>query len=92
MRRVDRAPSFQSFKLRAFFVFQVRRICALAERTIIGLIVYVPVLQRVVGTGALPWYAWCWLMLFIPLLPVADELRKALARRWHPTSMEVPTA
>jgi magnesium-transporting ATPase (P-type) len=63
-----------------------------SELVIVALIVYVPVLQRVVGTGSLPPTAWLWLVPLVPLLPVADELRKMLGARRRPIPKEVIAA
>jgi P-type Ca2+ transporter type 2C len=52
-----------------------------SELVIIALIVYLPFLQRVVGTAALPLTTWLWLLPLAPLLLVADEARKAVRRR-----------
>jgi P-type Ca2+ transporter type 2C len=50
------------------------------ELAVIAAIVYLPALQTLVGTAAFP--AWHWLVVFAaaPLLLVADEGRKAVAR------------
>jgi hypothetical protein len=45
---------------------------------VILLIVYLPPLQRVIGTAPFPPIGWAWLLLGVPLLPLADEIRKAL--------------
>ncbi|MFZ0015245.1 MAG: cation-transporting P-type ATPase [Acidimicrobiia bacterium] len=52
----------------------------LSELIVIVLIVYVPVLQDVIGTAPFPAVGWAWLLLGIPLLPIADEIRKLIAR------------
>jgi magnesium-transporting ATPase (P-type) len=57
-----------------------------SELAIVALIVYVPFLQSVVGTAALPPVSWLWVLTLAPLLLLTDELRKVLARRassWH---------
>jgi P-type Ca2+ transporter type 2C len=50
------------------------------ELAVIAAIVYLPPLQRLVGTAAFP--AWHWLVVLAaaPLLLVADEIRKAVIR------------
>jgi magnesium-transporting ATPase (P-type) len=60
-----------------------------SELVIIALIVYVPFLQRVIGTAAVPATYWLWALPFVPLLLVADELRKAFVRRRDRRSPEV---
>jgi P-type Ca2+ transporter type 2C len=52
-----------------------------SELVVLALVVYVPFLQGVIGTGPLPVEAWLWLLPLAPLLLGADELRKAVARR-----------
>ncbi|MEZ4867476.1 MAG: cation-transporting P-type ATPase [Caldilineaceae bacterium] len=54
-----------------------------SELILIGLIVYVPLLQWVFGTAALGWADWLFLAAWTPVLLVADELRKAVVRRRH---------
>jgi calcium-translocating P-type ATPase len=53
----------------------------LSEVLVIVLIVFVPAAQDVIGTAPFPAVGWVWLLLGVPLLPLADELRKALLRR-----------
>lgn len=51
------------------------------ELAVIAAIVYLPPLQRIVGTAPFP--AWLWLPLFAvaPALLVVDELRKTVLRQ-----------
>ena len=51
----------------------------LFEIIVLALVLYVPVLQRVFGTAALPSDSFWMLLAMIPALPLMDELRKALA-------------
>jgi magnesium-transporting ATPase (P-type) len=51
-----------------------------SEVAVIAAIVYVPWLQRVIGTAAFPAVGWLWLLLGIPILPLVDETRKAWRR------------
>jgi magnesium-transporting ATPase (P-type) len=53
----------------------------LSELLVIALIVFVPMLQDVIGTAPFPGVGWAWLLLGIPVLPIADEVRKAISRR-----------
>lgn len=46
-----------------------------SEVAVILAIVYVPFLQTVIGTAPFPAGGWVWLVLGIPLLPLADVLR-----------------
>jgi magnesium-transporting ATPase (P-type) len=50
------------------------------ELILILLIVYVPLLQGVIGTAAFPLQNWLFLFAFVPALPLVDEGRKALLR------------
>jgi len=49
------------------------------EIGVLALVLYVPVLQRVFGTSALPASSFWLLIAIIPALPLMDEIRKALA-------------
>jgi P-type Ca2+ transporter type 2C len=51
------------------------------ELLIIAAIVYVPLLQAVVGTAAFPAWHWLVVLSLAPTLLVADEVRKLLVRR-----------
>ena len=44
-------------------------------------IVYLPPLQRLFGTGGIPLEGWLFLLPWAPALLLADEGRKAFARR-----------
>ena len=57
-----------------------------SELVIVALIVYVPFLQDVIGTAALPAESWLWVVPLSPLLLFTDEIRKALTRRRRPSS------
>lgn len=52
-----------------------------SELVLLGLIVYVPALGDIIGTAPFPPVGWLWLLTGIPLLPLADEVRKTLNRR-----------
>jgi P-type Ca2+ transporter type 2C len=56
----------------------------LSEIVIILVIVYVPFVQAVIGTAPFPPEGWLWLLLGVPLLPLADEVRKWIVRRRSP--------
>jgi magnesium-transporting ATPase (P-type) len=71
----------QSIVRIGFFTNRLVWVGIASELVVVGLIVYAPVLQRVVGTAGLPAASWLWLVPLIPLLLVADELRKAALRR-----------
>ena len=52
-----------------------------SELAVIGLIVYVPALNRVIGTGPIPGTSWLFLFALAPLLLLIDEARKGWLRR-----------
>jgi Ca2+-transporting ATPase len=51
------------------------------ELTLMVLLLYVPVFQQLFGTAPFPLWNWLFLFAWTPILLVADEGRKALARR-----------
>ena len=53
----------------------------LSEVLVIVLIVFVPILQDVIGAAPFPAVGWAWLLLGVPMLPIADEVRKAAVQR-----------
>jgi magnesium-transporting ATPase (P-type) len=63
-----------------------------SELAIVAVIVYVPFLQRIFDTGSIPIYAWLWIVPLIPLIPLADGIRKAVGRRRRPIETEVVAA
>jgi Ca2+-transporting ATPase len=54
----------------------------LSEVVLIALVVYVPFMQGLIGTAPFPAVGWLWLLPGIALLPLADEIRKAI-ERWR---------
>jgi magnesium-transporting ATPase (P-type) len=52
-----------------------------SELVLIGMIIYIPFFQQVIGTAAFPPINWLFLFAWTPSLLLADELRKALVRR-----------
>lgn len=46
-------------------------------------IVYTPWGQRLFGTAALSWPVWLFALPFPFVMMAAEEMRKALMRRWH---------
>ena len=60
-----------------------------SELVIVALIVYVPVMQDIFDTGSIPLPAWLWLVPLIPLIPLADGMRKAIRRRRRPIQKQV---
>ena len=53
-----------------------------SELALVLLIIYMPPLQRVFGTAAIPLSHWLFLLAWTPVLFLADELRKAFIRWW----------
>jgi magnesium-transporting ATPase (P-type) len=51
-----------------------------AETALLLLIVYVPFLQKIFGTAAIPLEGWAFVVALAPALLLADEARKALLR------------
>lgn len=51
------------------------------ELALLGLLVYVPFLQKVFHTAALGPVEWCYVLAWAPVLLAADEARKAVVRR-----------
>jgi P-type Ca2+ transporter type 2C len=51
-----------------------------SELVLISMIVYVPFFQRVFGTAAFPPVYWLFLFALVPLLLIAEELRKGILR------------
>ncbi|MGZ4856746.1 MAG: cation-translocating P-type ATPase [Methanobacteriaceae archaeon] len=49
--------------------------------TVLLAIVYIPPLQGIFGTTALGLYEWLYLLTFVPIMFLADEVRKYLIRR-----------
>ncbi len=50
---------------------------------VVGAIVTLPALQWVFGTAGLPYRYWFLLLALTPTLLIADELRKAIVRKWR---------
>jgi magnesium-transporting ATPase (P-type) len=60
-----------------------------SELLIVAVIVYVPFMQRIFDTGSIPLSAWLWIVPLIPLIPLADGIRKTVGRRRRPVEREV---
>jgi magnesium-transporting ATPase (P-type) len=52
-----------------------------SELVVIALVVYLPGLRDAIGTAPFPPIGWLWLLAGIPLLPIADEVRKVVGAR-----------
>jgi hypothetical protein len=49
-------------------------------------------MQNIFDTGSIPLPAWLWLIPLIPVIALADGMRKAVGRRRRPTESEVAAA
>jgi magnesium-transporting ATPase (P-type) len=74
--RTDRASVFKIglFSNRLILVGIVVQLC------ILGLLIYVPFLQRVFNTAPIGWVEWAFVLAWIPVIFLIDELRKAFLR------------
>jgi len=52
-----------------------------SELTILSLLLYVPFLQSIFGTGPIGWREWLYVLAWAPIMFFADEARKAVLRR-----------
>ncbi len=59
-----------------------------AEIGLLLMIVYVPFLQKVIGTSGIPLEGWLFLIAWTPALLLADEARKAFVRRGERRKIE----
>ena len=75
--RTDRASAFRVNP----FGNRIVLIAVAVEIAFLGVIVYVPALQWVFGTGPIRPMEWVLLLPVVPLLLLTDELRKAVLRR-----------
>jgi magnesium-transporting ATPase (P-type) len=75
--RTERASVFRVGLLANRFLL----VGILFELVLTGLLVFVPVLQPIFGTAALDWHWWIGLFAVMPLVLLAEEARKAAARR-----------
>lgn len=66
---------------RGFFSNRLAWAGVASELVLLAFIVYLPPLQRVFGTAALSPRDWLGVIVWAPVLLIADELRKLLARR-----------
>ena len=83
-QRADSAPLRQV----GWFTNRLVWVGIASELAIVALIVYVPFLQRIFDTGSIPLHAWLWLIPLISVIPLADGIRKAVARRHRQTEGE----
>jgi magnesium-transporting ATPase (P-type) len=60
-----------------------------SELAIVAFVVYVPFLQDVIGTTSVPLSNWLWAVPLVPVLLLADELRKMSVRRRDRRDQEV---
>jgi magnesium-transporting ATPase (P-type) len=76
-QRTSRTSVFSA----GFFTNRMLWVGIASELVIIFLIVYLPFLQRTIGTESFALKNWLLLFALSPLLLIADEMRKALVRR-----------
>jgi magnesium-transporting ATPase (P-type) len=76
-QRTERTSVFRA----GFFTNRLVWAGIAAEVVLLLLIVYVPFLQKVFGTGLIPLEGWAFVIAWAPALLLADEVRKALQRR-----------
>jgi magnesium-transporting ATPase (P-type) len=79
-QRTERTSVFRA----GFFTNRLVWVGIGAEIVLLLLIVYVPFLQKVFGTGRIPTEGWAFVIAWAPALLLADESRKALLR-WRKT-------
>ncbi len=79
-QRTERTSVFRV----GFFSNRLVWVGIVTELLLIVAIVYVPFLQGIFGTAALAWPHWLFLLAWMPVLLVADELRKWVVRRRGP--------
>jgi len=78
----------ESIFTKGFFTNRLYLIGILSELTLISLFVYLPFFQRLFGHRPLGVVDWAFLFLWTPIILLADEARKALARhREHNRTM-----
>jgi potassium/sodium efflux P-type ATPase len=77
-QRTERSSVFQI----GFFSNRLIWAGIATELILILMIVYIPVFHRIFGTASFAWTNWLFLFAWTPALFVADEIRKALVRRF----------
>jgi magnesium-transporting ATPase (P-type) len=87
----QRADS-SSFRQVGWFTNRLVWVGVASELVIVAFIVYVPFMQNIFDTGSIPLPAWLWLIPLIPVIALADGMRKAVGRRRRPTESEVAAA
>jgi magnesium-transporting ATPase (P-type) len=78
-----RSDRHSIFKL-GFFSNKLILLGIIFELLFAGAIVYVPFLQKIFQTTGIGWSDWAILLVFAPLIFLAEEFRKKLYRRRHP--------
>ena len=76
----QRSESISGFKI-PLFRNRLLWVGILSELTLIVLIVYTPFMHQFIGTNSFPLSNWLFLILLIPVLFLADEVRKWFARK-----------
>ncbi len=72
VQRSERQSVFKSFKTRNPLVW----IGILSELIVVLIIVYLPFMQKFIGTGPFQLKYWLFLFAWIPVLPIVDGIRK----------------
>jgi magnesium-transporting ATPase (P-type) len=81
-----------SFRQVGWFTNRLVWIGIASELAILAVIVYVPFMQRIFDTGSIPLTAWLWIVPLIPVIPLADGIRKAVGERRRPIEREMVAA
>lgn len=76
----QRTETISSFKI-SFFRNRLLWLGIASEIAVILLIVYTPLMHTFIGTNSFPLSYWLLLFGFSPLLLIADEIRKWIARK-----------
>jgi magnesium-transporting ATPase (P-type) len=77
----QRSESISAFRL-GWFRNPLIWVGIASELALVASIVYVPFMQRFIGTSSFPLRNWLFLLAWMPSLLLADELRKAVVR-WN---------
>jgi magnesium-transporting ATPase (P-type) len=78
-----RSEKYSAFKF-GFFSNKLILLGIVFELIFASIIIYTPFFQKVFQTTAIGWSDWGILLVFAPLIFLAEELRKKLYRRRHP--------
>jgi potassium/sodium efflux P-type ATPase len=76
----QRTEKLSTFKL-SFFNNRLIWLGIFTELVLVAMIVYVPFMNKFIGTGPFPAWYWLFLVPFIPALTIIDEIAKFIKRR-----------